>query len=92
MNKVYQRIIDHGKGDCWKCSICTLLGLEYEAVPNFVEYGDMFYEMAVELFKQQQRLVVFATLEIFQSHPKCLAVTWTLCHEGERYDYCRYYG
>lgn len=52
MNKVYQRIIDPGKGDCWKCSICTLLGLEYEAVPNFVEYGDMFYEMAVELFKQ----------------------------------------
>lgn len=52
-NKVYQRIDDPRKGDCWKCTICTLLGLDYDEVPNFVEYGDKWFEMGMEVFKQQ---------------------------------------
>jgi hypothetical protein len=40
MKKVWQRIDDPKHGDCFKCSVRTLLGLEYDDVPNFVEYGD----------------------------------------------------
>lgn len=37
MKKVYQRIIDPKKGDCFKCCIASLLELDYDEVPNFVE-------------------------------------------------------
>ncbi len=52
MEKVYQKIIDPRRGDCFKCTICTLLGLKYEEVPNYIEYGDAWFEMAQETFKQ----------------------------------------
>lgn len=40
MKKVYQRILDPKHGDCLKCAICSLFGLDYETVPNFSElYG-----------------------------------------------------
>ena len=42
MKKVYQRIIDPGKGDCFKCCIASLLELDYDEVPNFVEQEDWF--------------------------------------------------
>ncbi len=37
MKKVYQQIIDSGNGDCMKCVIATLLGLNYDEVPHFLE-------------------------------------------------------
>lgn len=52
MKKVYQRIDDPRNGDCFKCVICTILGLDYDAVPNFVEYGDAWFEMAIQTFKE----------------------------------------
>ena len=42
MDFVYQRIISPTHGDCFKCCLCTLLGLKYEDVPNFVEYKHWF--------------------------------------------------
>lgn len=42
MKKVYQRIIDPKKGDCFKCCIASLLELDYDEVPNFVEQEDWF--------------------------------------------------
>ena len=40
MKKVYQRILDPKHGDCLKCAICSLFGLDYETVTNFSElYG-----------------------------------------------------
>jgi hypothetical protein len=38
MKKVFQRIVDEGKGDCMKCAIATLLNLDYEEVPHFLEF------------------------------------------------------
>lgn len=53
MNKVYQRIDDPRRGDCWKCCIATILGLDYDDVPNFVEFeGDRWWTEAVEFFKK----------------------------------------
>ena len=40
MKKVYQRIVDPARGDCYKCCIASILGLEYEDVPNFIEFGE----------------------------------------------------
>lgn len=38
MKKVFQRIVDAGNGDCMKCAIATLLGLDYEEVPHFLHF------------------------------------------------------
>src|SRR5690606_9377762 len=38
MKKIFQRNIDKGNGDCMKCAIATLLGLEYDEVPHFLEF------------------------------------------------------
>lgn len=61
MDLVYQRIISPTHGDCFKCCLCTLLGLKYEEVPNFVEMEHWFaraydfcealgYELACDTF------------------------------------------
>lgn len=34
MKRVYQRVIDPNNGDCMKCSVATLLQLNYEDVPD----------------------------------------------------------
>ena len=52
MNKVYQRIDDPRHGDCFKCAICTLLGLDYDDVPNYVDLGDQWYLEAQKTFKE----------------------------------------
>ena len=52
MNKVYQRIDDPNIGDCYKCVICTLLGLDYDSVPNYIEHGEKWLEMAIQTFKE----------------------------------------
>jgi len=39
MKKIYQRVIDPEKGDCMRCSVATLLQLDYEVVPDFINNG-----------------------------------------------------
>ena len=39
MKKVYQTIIDKGNGNCWQAAIASLLELELEEVPHFLEAG-----------------------------------------------------
>lgn len=51
MKKVYQRIIDPNKGDCFKCCIASLLELDYDEVPNFVEQEDWFGD-AIDFCKE----------------------------------------
>lgn len=48
---VYQRIDDPVRGDCWKCVVCTLLNLDYDKVPNFVEHEN-YYEMVQKTFEE----------------------------------------
>lgn len=38
MKKVYQRNINAGDGDCMKCAIATLIGLNYDDVPHFLKF------------------------------------------------------
>ena len=52
MKKVYQRIVDPQRGDCYKCCIASILGLEYEDVPNFIEFGEDWLIKAIEFFKE----------------------------------------
>ena len=54
MKKVYQRILDPVRGDCFKCAICSLFGLDYEVVPNFSElYGSgEWFILASKFFKE----------------------------------------
>lgn len=50
MKQVYQRIKDPQRGDCFKCAVCSLLELDYNWVPNFVELGENWYEEAMNTF------------------------------------------
>jgi len=52
MKKVYQKIVDPGNGDCWKCAIASLLDMEYEDVPHFLEYGKHSFSEYRKLLKQ----------------------------------------
>ena len=45
MKQVYQQIQSHGNGDCMKATLCSLLELDYDSVPNFVEYEDWWQRM-----------------------------------------------
>lgn len=52
MKKVWQRIDDPKRGDCLKCTVCALLDLEYDDVPNFVEHGDDWWTMLCDTFRE----------------------------------------
>ena len=57
MEKVYQRIDDPLHGDCFKCSVCTLFGLGYDEVPNFIEYGDYWWVMTAKFFADRGYII-----------------------------------
>ena len=52
MKKVYQRIDDPRHGDCYKCAIASILDLDYEDVPHFIEFGDDWLLEAQKFFKE----------------------------------------
>ena len=52
MKKIYQRIDDPSHGDCYKCAIASILGLEYEDVPHFIEFGEDWLVEAQKFFKE----------------------------------------
>ena len=39
MQPVTQRIISPVNGDCLRCCVASLLEIDYDDVPNFIEYG-----------------------------------------------------
>jgi len=45
MKKVYQTIVKKGHGNCMQAVIASLLELNLEEVPNFIEYGDKWYNV-----------------------------------------------
>jgi len=40
MKPVYQKVIEQGKGDCWRACIASILELDIDEVPNFVGDSD----------------------------------------------------
>lgn len=53
MKKVYQRIVDPGRGDCMQAAIASLFGEEYENVPPFIEFGQEWWNKFVEFFESK---------------------------------------
>lgn len=43
MNKVYQTVVDPGKGNCMQAAIASLFNKELNEVPNFIELGDEWF-------------------------------------------------
>lgn len=54
MKKVYQRITNSIIGDCLKCCVASLLELEYEDVPNFIEYENGNWLVAMKVFLKER--------------------------------------
>lgn len=52
MHKVYQSIICPEKGDCFRAAVASLLELQLEEVPNFVEYK-RWYSMFLDFLSQR---------------------------------------
>lgn len=52
MKKVYQRINDPRHGDCYKCAIASILDLEYDDVPHFIEMGEDWLVEAQKFFRE----------------------------------------
>lgn len=52
MKKIYQRIDDPKHGDCYKCAIASILDLEYEDVPHFVDMGEDWLLEAQKFFRE----------------------------------------
>jgi len=43
MKKVFQKLIDKNKGDCMQAAVASLLSLEYDLVPRFVEFTEGWF-------------------------------------------------
>lgn len=74
MRNIYQRIIDPIKGDCFKCTICAMLDLGYDDIPNVIEYED-WWQMAADIFaKHGYRLTpmyLYNPNVIYLEQPTC---------------------
>jgi len=46
-NKVYQRVVDRGHGDCMQAAMATLTGSTYEETPAFIKYKHDFHTVKV---------------------------------------------
>lgn len=53
MKKVYQTIIDKDHGNCMQAVVATLLGLELEEVPNFIEFEKDWHKVWFNFWKER---------------------------------------
>lgn len=53
MKKVYQTIIDPGKGNCMQAAVASLFEEELENVPNFISFGDDWWQEFVKYFESK---------------------------------------
>jgi len=51
MQGVYQRVVHPKNGDCMQAAFATLLGLEYDDVPDFVEKRDEWFTSLYEFLQ-----------------------------------------
>lgn len=51
MKKIYQTIIDKGHGNCMQAAVASLLELELDEVPNFIELEDGGFQLMKLFFK-----------------------------------------
>jgi len=53
MKKVYQTIVEKGKGNCQQAVIASLFELDLEEVPHFIEYQEAWYDKMEEFVKSK---------------------------------------
>lgn len=53
MKRVFQTIIDKGKGNCMQAALASLFDLELDKVPNFKEYGDNWFQEFFSFIRKQ---------------------------------------
>lgn len=53
MIKIYQTIIDKGRGNCMQAAIASLFDLNIENVPNFIEYKDGWFSPLYKFLETQ---------------------------------------
>jgi hypothetical protein len=59
MKKVYQQIIEIGRGDCMRAAVASMLELEIDAVPHFMLHGDSWWTVYWGFFKSLGYDLVF---------------------------------
>lgn len=50
MIKVFQTIVDKGRGNCMQAAIASLFEKELKEVPNFIEFGDKWWEVLIKFY------------------------------------------
>ena len=53
MTKVFQTVVDKGKGNCMQATVASLFNKELSEVPNFIEFGEGWWSEKVKFFKKQ---------------------------------------
>lgn len=53
MKKVYQTLVDNKRGNCMQAAVASLLELELEQVPNFIEAGEEWGKIWFGFWKDQ---------------------------------------
>lgn len=53
MKKIFQTIVDPGKGNCMQAVTASLFEKELDEVPNFIEYGQDWFEELWKYYKSQ---------------------------------------
>lgn len=53
MTPIDQTLVDQGKGNCQQAAIASLLDLELEAVPNFIEDPENFWHILWDFMMEQ---------------------------------------
>lgn len=43
MHKVYQTIVDKGRGDCMRAAIASMFELDILQVPHFLMFGNKYF-------------------------------------------------
>lgn len=53
MKKVYQTIVDSGKGNCMQAATASLFEKELDEVPNFIEEGPEWFQVLIDFYKAE---------------------------------------
>ena len=84
MRKVFQRISDPRHGDCFKCVVCSILDLDYDTVPNFIDMGEEWWKAAQDVFSKNG--YVLSDSSLFNPKVNFLESPTAFCFDGLRQD------
>ena len=73
INKVYQKIIDKGIGNCMRACVCTLLNIDDSNVPNFIEgnYEQLLSKTLADNNCEEKGMLWNPNLSYFNNPTEC---------------------